>query len=72
MYVLNMKGTCFQPSFYGIQNKQEIDIWSLKQEQVLYEQQMGKYSFIVIENRKKEIVTALNTDGLKYDSYINE
>jgi len=66
-----MKGIDIKPSFYVLQTE-EIDIWSFKQEHVLHEQQMGKYSFIVIENRKKDIIMSFEADELSHDSYINE
>ena len=47
------------------------DMWQLKCEHIFHEQQSGNYSFIVIENKKKNVKTD-SLEELKVDSYVRE
>jgi len=47
------------------------DMWVLKCEHIFHEQQSGNYSFIVVENKRKNVKTD-RFEELKCDTFVRE
>ena len=65
-----MKYLDIESMLYHVED-QKTDMWELKREQLLYEQQNGNYSFIVIENKRKNVKLD-SFKELELDTYVRE